>query len=281
MSTGKNWRVAAIAAGLAFTAFFTGCGGGDDEGDVGIVAPGSLAARSYNFSPNTGGQTAVSFVSDNNYNFMHENGAIEQGSYEAVLNGNTWTVALTSTAGGKQIYNMNFLNGTGGNFTLHRSEEEERTGTFSARESVIPSDPGPDPEPTTTGPTTTGPTTTGPSEEYIGFAPVSIAGREMQATRVFTSTGPNGQTHTYTFGNGTFHDSDPPEETDGVFTYNATNSRATLTLDYKSPREFFADKHQMTMVFQAKDRGTFESTYTRGDGTQIIINGTFEFTPIQ
>ena len=37
------------------------------------------------FSPNTGGQTAVSFTSPTDYTFQHETGAVEQGNYEAAL----------------------------------------------------------------------------------------------------------------------------------------------------------------------------------------------------
>jgi hypothetical protein len=103
----------------------------------------------------------------------------------------------------------------------------------------------------------------------------------MFGTRTFTSTGTSGQTHTYTFGSGTFHDSDSPEESDGTFTYSANNSTATLNLTYTSPATFVGDKHNISMTFTEKDRGTFQSTYTRGDGTEITINGTFEFQPLQ
>jgi hypothetical protein len=119
-----------------------------------------------------------------------------------------------------------------------------------------------------------------PSGAYNGFAPVSIAGRTMEGTRTFTSTGPSGQTHIYTFNTGTFHDSDPPEESGGNYTYTAGNSTATLDLQYNTPAVFVGDRHQLTLTFTAKDSGNFQSTYTRGDGTTIVINGTFFFQPI-
>lgn len=276
-----------MAAGLAFTMFFTGCGGGDDSSGGGQVAPESLQGRSYNFSPNTGGQTAVSFTSPTDYTFLHETGAVEQGTYESALDGNTWTATLINTNGGQQVYIMTFGSGNGGTFVLKREGEDDRFGPFSARGEPVPSGDV-EPGPTTTGSTTTaattdgGSTTTGPtpSNDYNGNAPVSIAGRTMLGTRTFTSTGPNGQTHTYTFGNGTFHDEDGPEQADGTFVYNATRSAATLTLNYTSPAEFQGDMHVMTMDFTEKDRGQFQSTYTRGDGTQITINGNFNFEPI-
>jgi len=102
----------------------------------------------------------------------------------------------------------------------------------------------------------------------------------MAGTRTFTSTGSTGQTHTYTFNSGHFHDSDPPEEADGTYTYSANNSTATLDLTYTGPADFVGDRHQITLNFTSKDRGTFQSTYTRGDGTTIVINGNFDFTPI-
>ena len=98
----------------------------------------------------------------------------------------------------------------------------------------------------------------------------------MFGTRTFTSTGTSGQTHTYTFTATTFHDSDAPEESGGTYTYNASNSHATLELSYNTPASFRGDHHSLTMTFNAKDQGTFESNYMRGDGTQIVINGTFE-----
>jgi hypothetical protein len=282
MNTDKCFRAAAVAAGLALAMFFTGCGGGGDSSGGGQVAPETLQGRSYNFSPNTGGQTAVSFTSPTDYTFQHETGAVEQGNYEAVLDGNTWTTTLINTNGGQQVYIMTFGSGSGGTFVLKREGEDDRFGPFSARDGTIPS--GDDPGATTTAPTTDGPggSTTGPtpSNEYTGDAPVSIAGRTMFGTRTFTSTGPNGQTHTYTFGNGTFHDEDGPEQADGTFVYNANNSAATLTFNYLTPAEFAGDTHVLTMTFTEKDRGTFRSTYNRGDGTAITINGDFVFEPI-
>src|SRR5216110_1435660 len=115
MSTGMNWRAAVLAAGFSFTLFLTGCGGGGGDG---VVAPASLEGRSYDFSPNTGGQTAVSFTSATAYTFEHETGAVEQGSYEAARDGNNWTVNLQSTTGGVQLYQMAFANDSSGTFIL-------------------------------------------------------------------------------------------------------------------------------------------------------------------
>lgn len=294
-----------MAAGLIFVISFTGCGGGDDG--PAIVAPGSLQARSYNFSESgTGAQAAVSFTSATAYTFQHPTGAIDSGNYVATRDGNTWNVQLNSAGGTQQIFVMAFASAGSGSYVRKRSEEQDRTGTFSPRSSTVPSG---DIEPSpveTTGDTTAGPTTTAgnpttsttgdpttsttgnppttggapPSDQYTGFAPVSVAGRTLFGTRTFTSTGTSGQTHTYTFGNGTYHDSDPPEEADGTFVYSANNSSATLSLTYTSPADFVGDRHVMTMTFSARDRGTFQSTYTRGDGTTITINGDFEFQPL-
>jgi hypothetical protein len=272
MSTGIKWRAVAVATGLTFTLFFTGCGGDNDSGG-GTVAPASLEGRSYDFSPNTGGQTAVSFTSSTAYKFQHETGAVSQGNYEATQDGNKWNVTLVADTGGQQVYEMTFANGTSGNFVLHREGEPDQFGPFTARTSAIPSGGDTTGEPP-------GTTTTGPSNEYNGFAPVSISARKMFATRRFTSTGPNGQTHEYTFNNGMFHDSDPPEESDGTYQYTAGNSSATLTLNYTGPAGFVGDQHHLNLTFTAKDSGVFTSTYTRADSTQITINGDFQFDPI-
>jgi hypothetical protein len=275
MSTGKNWKAAALIAGFGLAFLFTGCGGGDSGSNT--VAPGALETRSYDFSPNTGGQTAVSFTSPTAYTFQHEDGTVEQGTYQALRDGNLWSVTLSSTTGGQQIYNMTFNTGSSGNFVLKRDSEADRFGPFTVRSSTIATDDGSTTTATTTS-TTDGSGT--PSTSYNGFAPTAIDGRVMFGTRTFTSTGPNGQTHTYTFGNGTFHDSDAPEESDGTFVYNAGNSTATMQLNYTRPSTFAGDSQQWTMTFTAKDKGTFQSTYTRGDGTAITINGNFEFQPI-
>jgi hypothetical protein len=108
-----------------------------------------------------------------------------------------------------------------------------------------------------------------------GLAPSSLAGRTMYGTRTFTSTGPVGQTHVYTFSLNTFHDSDPPEESDGEYVYTPSGNDATLTLNYHSPASFSGDKHALNMTFHTATAGAFESVYTRRDGTVIRINGTF------
>lgn len=166
-----NWRAAVLAAGFSFTLFFTGCGG---SGDDGAVAPTSLQGRSYDFSPNTGGQTAVSFTSDTAYTYQHETGAIEQGSYQAEQNGNNWTVRLLATTGGQQIFQMAFANNSSGTFVLKRDGEADRFGPFTARSTAIGSGDIGDPPPGST--TDNNPPPITPSTEYNGFAPVSIAG---------------------------------------------------------------------------------------------------------
>lgn len=277
MSTGIKWRAVAVATGLTFTLFFTGCGGDKNSGN-GNVAPASLEGRSYDFSPNTGGQTAVSFTSSTAYTFQHENGQVSQGNYEATQDGNKWNVTLLADTGGQQAYEMTFANETAGNFVLHREGEPDQFGPFNARTSAIPS--GGDTTGNTTDGTTTSGTTSGPSTDYNGFAPVNISKRKMFATRRFTSTGPNGQTHDYTFNNGLFHDSDPPEESDGTYVYTPGNSSATLALNYTGPAGFVGDQHHLNLTFTEKDKGVFTSTYTRADQTQITINGDFQFDPI-
>ena len=108
-----------------------------------------------------------------------------------------------------------------------------------------------------------------------GLAPSSLSGKTMYGTRTFTSTGPVGQTHVYTFTINTFHDSDPPEESDGAYLYQPSGNEASLSLNYYSPAGFNGDKHELQMTFHTSDAGVFQSLYTRRDGTVIRINGTF------
>ncbi len=348
MSTGKQWRAAATAAGVAMAFFLTGCGG--DDGPVGPVSPPSLATRSYTYSENGGPQTAVSFASSTEYAFQHANGTVEHGSYQATRDGNHYTVSLISTEGGQMLFGMTFSSASSGTYVLKRDGEPDRSGSFTVRGNAVSSGnvdttpvttSGANPTGQTTGGgggttgsttgsttgtstgsttgsstgsstgattgSTTGSTTSGgggttgnttgsstgsstgstggggvvtPSDSYVGFVPTSIAGRTMLGTRTFTSTGPSGQTHIYTFGNGNFHDSDSPEEADGTYQYSPGNGSATLNLVYTGPEDFVGDTHNMTLSFTSKDRGNFDSTYTRGDGTTITINGTFQFEAI-
>src|SRR4051812_21494350 len=99
---------------------------------------------------------------------------------------------------------------------------------------------------------------------YNGFTPNSLSGRTMLGTRTFTSTGPVGQTHHYTFSGSRFHDSDPPEESEGNFTYNPANNAAVLDLDYTGPASFSNDSHHLDLMFTEKDKGDFTSTYKKG-----------------
>src|SRR3954466_10469976 len=138
MSTGRIWKVAVIAVAMGLAGLFTGCGGGDSK-NSGSVAPSALEGRSYDFSPNTGGQTAVSFTSSTAYTFQHEDGAVEQGTYDAQRDGNTWSAKLINLSGGQQLYIMTFGSENGGTFVLKREGEEDRFGPFTARGTVVPS----------------------------------------------------------------------------------------------------------------------------------------------
>ena len=135
----------------------------------------------------------------------------------------------------------------------------QANGTFELQ----PIAPNPDPDPGNEPP---------PND---GLAPSSLSGKTMYGTRTFTSTGPVGQTHVYTFTINTFHDSDPPEESDGSYLYQPSGNEASLNLNYYAPASFNGDKHELQMTFHTSDAGVFQSLYTRRDGTVIRINGTF------
>lgn len=295
--------------------------GGNNNNGSNNTAPSTLAAKSYDLNDGAGGgTTVVSFASPTRYVWQAPGAALENGDWAGSSDGTTWTVGMTTDTGGAKTLRMTFNSGGNGSYVISRTGLPDQSGSFSARSGGLPGDTatGGDSngEVATDGDTngqtdgsnnssdngstdggqtsnsdgsntdgtngsSDGTTSAGPSDEYIGNAPVSLHARTLYGTRTYTSTGPVGQTHTYTFNGNMFHDSDPPEESDGVYTYSASNSRATLTLDYTSPEDFANDHHQIDMRFTQRDRGTFTSTYVRGDGTTITINGEFELAPIQ
>jgi hypothetical protein len=295
-----------------------GSDSGSNNNNNNTVAPSTLAGKAYDLN-GSGGTTVVTFASPTRYTWQAPGAAFEDGNWVGNQDGNAWTVGLTTDEGGTKTLRMSFNSGNSGSFVISRSGAADESGTFSARSTGgDPSNNTGDNSSATDGTTTdntdgsnntttdgngdgtttnadgntdgstdgivgstdSGTTTGGPSTEYTGDAPVSLHARTLYGTRTFTSTGPTGQTHTYTFSGNMFHDSDPPEESDGTFTYNANNSHATLVFNYTTPAEFVGDRHELDMQYTARDRGTFTSTYTRGDGTVIVINGTFELDPL-
>jgi hypothetical protein len=106
----------------------------------------------------------------------------------------------------------------------------------------------------------------------------SLAGAQMVGTRTWTTTGPVGQSHYYTFTeNGRFHDTDNDEQAAGTYNYERlSDTSAKLILDYKGPGDFTGDRHELLLTFQTARSGTFESDYRRNDATRIVIKGDFE-----
>lgn len=176
------------------------------------------------------------------------------GTYQYSANGNAAELVLTDSAGDSRLQ-LQFSSETAGSY---RFVSEPIEGSFTLEPIPTGDDPGPvDPG------------------DGSGGPPSSLEGRILYGTRTFTSTGPVGQTHVYTFTGSTFHDSDPPEESDGSYIYELSGARARLSLSYHAPRMFNGDRHEIEMRFQSGTTGTFESVYTRRDGTMIAINGTF------
>jgi hypothetical protein len=110
-----------------------------------------------------------------------------------------------------------------------------------------------------------------------GLAVPDLGEMNLLGTRRWTSTGPMGQTHRYTFApNHMFHDSDKPEQACGTWKYEASGDRATLVLDYTGPSDFVGDHHELEMTFTDTTKGTFTSRYDKNDKTVITILGDFE-----
>lgn len=290
---------------LGFTACGGGGGGGGDNNPAPAtpppagapnqpvdIAPTTVAGRTLELN-SSGAIRQIRFAaSGNTYDELSNGTEIQSGTYQytkpaagagATLimqeNNGQVTVALTFASGTAGSFNYTQGRTGSGTFTLQSAGSGSTGGNTTGGSTGETSGGG------TTGSTnggTTGETSGGSTGGTTGgtsggLAYSSLAGRTMLGTRTFTSTGPVGQTHVYTFTQNTFHDSDPPEESDGNYTYSATGNTASLVLNYTSPAEFQGDRHEMTLNFQEVGRGTFTSSYVRDDGTVITINGNFEF----
>ncbi len=239
--------------------FLTACGGdggGDDDGfdpPAQNFAPSSLVGSTLTVVVPAENNRDIVFTDDTNWTETRDNGTIN-GTYSYQKNDSHTATVNLNEPGNPQTISLNFSSPTTGAamYTAGRAG----SGTFTLTQTQ------PDPPPIEPPPQT-------------GNAPSSLSGKTMLATRTFTSTGPVGQTHTYTFSNNGFHDSDAPEESDGNYVYHPNGDNASLELNYTSPASFDGDKQDMQMRFDTTSSGAFTSTYNRDDGTMIQINGTF------
>ncbi len=231
-----------------------GGGGGDDSsnGNNQVLAPNSVAGQTLIL--NGGSSRQIAFDSSASTWTENRSGTTHGGTYQYTANGPSAEVVL-SESGVTSTIQLTFASANSGSYVAGAEQ-----GTFQVQ--ATPNNPN-DPNPPDPG-------------GGDGLAPGSIEGRTIHGTRTFTSTGSVGQTHVYTFTGSNFHDSDPPEESDGQYVYQPAGDRAALTLSYTAPREFNGDRHEMELTFTSASGGTFESVYTRRDGTMIQINGTFQ-----
>lgn len=237
-----------------------GGGGGDDDDDAPNNpqnpngAPEQIGGNNIVFYSGAAGTRAIAFEDSTSWTENRE-GTTATGSYlyRRVGDGSSAEITLNEEGHERTIV-MSFNSANSGSFVY---ADQSLDGTFEMQ--AITPDPGGGNEP--------------PGND--GLAPGSLAGRTMYGTRTFTTTGPVGQTHVYTFSMSTFHDSDPPEESDGIYVYQPSGNEANLTLNYQSPEFFNGDAHGLQMTFHTETAGVFESVYTRRDGTVIRINGTF------
>ena len=259
-NNGKKWVTAALAVLIGFNLVACGGGGGGDDDDDGgsndgsaAIAPESIGGNEFTFYSGTLGTRTVAFNTDNATWSEVRDGATVTGSYQYIR---------ASTPNGAQIV----LNDQGQDQAIILNFNSQNTGAFAFRDQRD------------NGTFEMRASNNGEGNEIPpngGLAASSLAGKTMYGTRTYTSTGPVGQTHTYTFSVNTFHDSDPPEESDGSYLYTPNGNDATLDLSYHSPAGFNGDKHALNMTFHTETAGVFDSTYTRRDGTVIQINGTF------
>jgi hypothetical protein len=109
-----------------------------------------------------------------------------------------------------------------------------------------------------------------------GLAPTRLDELVLTTVRTYTSTGPVGQAHYYTFVGNRFHDANNEEHALGHFTYSAEGDDAVFVTDYTGPADFVGDHHEIQMHFTSPWGGQFTSTYRRNDNVNIIMNGDFE-----
>ena len=275
METKQNERNRAVLyfiGTIVALALFTGCGGrgggDDDNGGPGTdpnpsMAPAEIQGTTLRLEETGGNQREIRFDAEGDTWSNSSSEGELQGTYiyqRGDSNNATLTLTTSETT---QVINLSFASERNGVYAY--TSGPPISGSFVLEETA----PNPDPEEP--------PPTEPEPPPQTGLAPSTIAGRTMLGTRTYTSTGPSGQTHVYTFDSSTFHDSDPPEESDGNYIWTPSGDTAKLELDYTRPKFFAGDHHQLELTFTSETQGTFTSTYTRGDGTVIVINGTFEF----
>jgi hypothetical protein len=256
----SRWGTAIAAVLMGFS--LVGCGGGGGGGDSSqgpgspaqAPAPDSVGGNSITMHSATAETRVLNLLPDGNTWTELRDGNTVSGTYryQKIADQSTGEVVLSDGTAETALV-LTFHTENSGSFTYR---DQGLNGTFELQPIGGSPDPG-DPPPND------------------GIAPSSLKGKTMFGTRTFTSTGPVGQTHVYTFSGNNFHDSDPPEESDGSYTYTAKGDQANLTLNYTSPSGFDGDKHEVQMTFHTDTAGAFDSVYTRRDGTVITIRGNF------
>lgn len=259
----SRWGTAVATVLVGFS--LAGCGGGgggggssSDGAQIQVPAPESVGGNRVIFHSGSADARVVTLQEDNTNWTETRDGTTVTGTYRYAPQPNTSTADLFLTEEAVESHIVLTFNSPNSGAFVNAAQQVN--GTFELQ--PITPDPDPDPNPNDPPPND-------------GLAPSSLSRKTMYGTRTFTSTGPVGQTHVYTFSLNSFHDSDPPEESDGAYLYQASGNTASLTLNYYAPASFNGDSHELQMTFHTADAGVFQSLYTRRDGTVIRINGTF------
>jgi hypothetical protein len=272
VSGGAHALLAALTLGLS------GCGGGGGGGGSGGGggggAPiGNLAPAAHDFTTRGAnvrflpvepiGSTNRTLRFFAGTQFSETPGGAISGSYAYSASANSATISLV-TGSSAETYQLTFLTATGGDFSFRQTVAAsgaviDGRGTFADFKLEDGSGPGGN-----------------PGNPGGGNPAGGLDGRSMRLTRA------TGQTHTFTFTGTLFHDSDPPEEGDGTYSFARTGADADLRLHYLSssgPVNLAGDRYEIRLSYLSELNGTYNGTYTANDGAILPQSGTFVFDP--
>lgn len=290
-----------LTVGFGMGILGSGCGGGggddDDDGGGNRAAPQDLRSHSIRINPANEPAQVIFFEADATHFRQFEAGTtntVRTGTYIYTPTGSTAELRLTDESNNlfeEITITLNFTSASSGSFTSVSTTGETQSGTFSNLRRTDGGSAGDGSGGDGTGDGAGDGSGDGTGDGGNdgdgtgddgggggGGGAGALDGRVMTLTR-----SPGGQTHIYTFTGTKFVDEDPgTEKAEGSYTYTRTGSQAHLTLNYERTLyppglDHSGDRHEVDMVFETEDRGTYSGTYFRNDGANLAQSGSFQF----